>query len=372
MTGPIATHRIGNPAPLAFHLSAASAMYQQAILSTQATGKHEFPMQSDMPPSPSQDAITQDVSQRLSSMMHGIEVWHRHPARRNMLEPPVIWQSGSCRLLDYGMGAARNAPVVLVVPSLINRAYILDLDEEFSVMLYLASAGLRPVLLDWGRPEFSETTFDLDRYITARLLPAASFLHGLSGKPPAVVGYCMGGSLSVALATRFPEIPALIAIGAPWDFADSTGLAGDVRTLLRMAKTPQLREFLLNLTTTFGLVPAAVFQQLFALINPVQVTLKFQAFAKLDPDSPQARKFVILEDWLADAVPMSGPAAQNLLIDWHLENATGLGTWECLGSAVRPSDIKCPSMVIAGRRDMISPPPNDPAPCRGIARCHVD
>ena len=39
-------------------------------------------------------------------------------------EPPTLWSAGATRLLDYG--PARRPPL-LVVPSLINRAYILDL-----------------------------------------------------------------------------------------------------------------------------------------------------------------------------------------------------------------------------------------------------
>ena len=44
-----------------------------------------------------------------------------------------------------------GAPL-LAVPSLINRAYVLDLAPGRSLLRYLAAQGLRPLLVDWGAP----------------------------------------------------------------------------------------------------------------------------------------------------------------------------------------------------------------------------
>src|SRR3546814_5935604 len=45
---------------------------------------------------------------------------------------------------------------VLVVPSLINRAYVLDLTAERSLLRWLAAHGLRPLLLDRSEEHTSE------------------------------------------------------------------------------------------------------------------------------------------------------------------------------------------------------------------------
>ncbi len=50
----------------------------------------------------------------------------------------MLWRDGSTRLLDYR--PAGGAPL-LVVPSLINRAYILDLAPGRSLLRHLAEAG---------------------------------------------------------------------------------------------------------------------------------------------------------------------------------------------------------------------------------------
>ncbi len=46
-----------------------------------------------------------------------------------------------------------RTPVVMFVPSQINRAWVLDLLPGNSMLRWLAAeAGLRPLLLDWGTP----------------------------------------------------------------------------------------------------------------------------------------------------------------------------------------------------------------------------
>ena len=72
-----------------------------------------------------------------------------------------------------------------------------------------------------------------------------------------------------------------------------------------------------GLTQAFGLVPDEVFQQLFALVDPIQAARKFRRFRAMDQDGEAARHFVALEDWLADGVAMAGPAAEDLLVGWQ-------------------------------------------------------
>ena len=72
-----------------------------------------------------------------------------------MSDPPELWREGTTRVLDYGDPARGGVPL-LVVPSLINRAYILDLSARSSLLRWLADQGFRPFLVDWGRPGIDE------------------------------------------------------------------------------------------------------------------------------------------------------------------------------------------------------------------------
>lgn len=363
-----ASHRIGRPCPLPLHLAAALAGYQQALMAAPRADSPEFPWDprlaeaaAELGPDLDRLEIAVEIGRRLSATVRGIELWQAHPYRRQAAEPPAIWQAGCSRLLDYGACAEATAPEgppVLVIPSLINRAYILDLMPERSLLRWLAGRGLRPLLLDWGTPGPAEAAFGLEDYGQRRLLPALERAVEAAGRPLAVVGYCMGGTLATGLAARRTSgLSALATIGAPWDFGSIAGVAGGLRAMIRAEGAERSERLLAAMGETFGMVPVELFQLLFALINPMQAAVKFRKLARLDQEGPAARLFVALEDWLADGVPMPAPAARDLLIGWQIENAPARGGWRFLGGTVAADDVRVPALAFCGRGDSIAPPP---------------
>src|SRR5579875_1026485 len=133
---------------------------------------------------------------RAALYVAGLEAYRRHPYRRPTRQRRVLWQEGTTRLLDYGAGAP--APAVMVVPSLINRYYVLDLLPGRSFLEHLAARGLRPLVVDWDAPGPQERGFDLSDYVTRRLAAALAAAVRAAGAPLAVLGYCMGGLLALA------------------------------------------------------------------------------------------------------------------------------------------------------------------------------
>ncbi|MFQ5623057.1 MAG: alpha/beta fold hydrolase [Paracoccaceae bacterium] len=364
MTDP-APHRIGKPGPLAFHLNAGLACVVQALLAAPNARSPDFPWSEELrataaswPDDPDQMALAAEAARRLRAMLDGIRAWQTHPYRRGVKDPPAIWQSGTTRLLDYGhrAGAQTGAPV-LVVPSLINRAYVLDLHEDCSLMRFMACRGLRPFLLDWGVPGPREAGYGISDYATARLLPALAYVNGLTGRKAALLGYCMGGTIAAIFACRQPEgLSALATLGAPYAFGHGRGMSGALRKAARNLGAGNAAGILESLASTFGFVPSELFQYLFAALNPVQAFVKFRRFAAMDMAGTEARHFVALEDWLADAVPMSGAAARDILVAWQLEDALAAGNWSFMGAPVDLRDIALPALVVTGQKDHIAPP----------------
>ena len=349
-----------------YHLGAALAGYGQALAAAPNAGAPKFPwaegladLAKELGADLGQFEIASEIAGRLTATIDGIEMWQRHPYRRAVTEPPILVEFGGARLLDYGQApeaANPTGPPVLVVPSLINRAYVLDLDRDVSFLRWLASQGVRPILLDWGAPSPEEQAFDLGAYGALRLVPALAYLRETTGQRVSVVGYCMGGALAAGLAARCGDhVERLALIGAPWDFASTDGFAGGIRAMIRARGVTHSEEMLQGLGQAFGAVPVSTFQLLFSFINPIQAALKFQRFSEVRPDGPAARRFVALEDWLADGVPMAAPAARDLLIDWQIQNLTARKAWRFLGEAVDPGQIQAPTLAFCGRRDSIAP-----------------
>jgi polyhydroxyalkanoate synthase len=291
-------------------------------------------------------AVDAELIRQAASFLDGLEAYRRHPYRRDLPDPPVIWREGTTRLLDYG---PPDGMPLLVVPSLINRAYILDLAPGQSLLRYLAAQGIRPLLVDWGAPESLERGFGLTDYIVKRLEPAAKAAAEEAGAVPVVLGYCMGGLLAMALAHRQPQnVRALALLATPWRFHAER--AAHARLLGALAE-PIARTYAL-----LGEVPVDVLQTLFFSQDPLLALRKFSRFAELSPDSAAARGFVALEDWLNDGVPLALKVARECLGGWYGIDLPGQGRWRIGGARITPRKIEQPSLVVVPAHDRIVPP----------------
>lgn len=296
---------------------------------------------------PFASAVEAEIADRLSAFARGVHAYRHHPYHRKLEDPPAIWERGAVRLLDYGPETGRP---VLFVPSLVNRAYILDLSAGRSLLRWLAAeTAIRPLLVDWGTPGDAERQYDLTGYIAGPLADALATARELSGGAVPVAGYCMGGLLALALAAhRSADIARLALLATPWDFHAERVAQAEALARAIEAAGPAL--------DACGELPVDVIQSLFAALDPFLVTRKFVRFAALDPDSPAAENFVALEDWLNDGIGLAAPVARECLGGWYGHNTPHRGAWNVSGAPVRPAEIDIPALVLVPQRDRIVPP----------------
>ena len=309
-------------------------------------------------------AVAREAQQRFASFLDAVATYRRHPFRRSAATAPVIWQEGTTRLLDYG----GKGPPVLVVPSLINRAYILDLLPGRSFMRFLAERGFRPFLVDWQAPGEVERRFDLADYVLGRLAVALDAVIEACGRGPSpgviLAGYCMGGTLALGLAQhRASDLAGLALLATPWDFHAERREQAELLAALLPGYEPVLG--------LLGELPVDMIQALFAALDPSLVLRKFLGFAGLDPACERARQFVALEDWLNDGVPLAASVARECLGQWYGANATARGAWRLRGQAVLPQRIKTPSLSVIPDQDRIVPPGSALALAEVLPDCRV-
>ena len=291
-------------------------------------------------------AVLAEAIRRDSALIAGIAAYRRHPWRRTLPDPPTVWTEGESRVLDYADPGA-TGPVVLFVPSLVNRAHVLDLVPERSLLRWLAAQGIRPRLLDWGWPGPDERRFTLTDYTAGRLERA--LIASVADGPVILAGYCMGGLLALAAAHRRPDlVRALVLLAVPWDFH-----APDPA---RARATADCLDLLEPAMAFNGTLPIDLLQTLFALLDPYAVGEKYRGFARLDPNSERAVNFVALEDWLNDGVPLAAPVARECLTGWYGDNAPANGAWQIAGRTVDPTEIRSPAFAAIPSRDRIVPP----------------
>ncbi|MEE8500440.1 MAG: alpha/beta fold hydrolase [Kiloniellales bacterium] len=359
------TVRLG-PRPLPLHLMAASLAWTGSRAALPLLNSASLPWRPELreaaaalqaslesvDPEAFGRAVERQLQRRMTALAEGILSYRHHPYRRSLAAPPVLWRAGTTRLLDYGLGRRRGrspGPPALVVPSLINRGYILDLSEDCSLLRWLAAAGLRPFLVDWDRPGPEERAFTLSDYVAGRLEDALEAVIAETGARPLLIGYCMGGLLALALALRRQDdLAGLALLATPWDFHAEGGSQGALAAAALPALAPVLE--------AQGELPVDMIQALFAGLDPQLVARKFVAFARLDPKSPKATAFVALEDWLNDGVALAAPVARACLGGWYGENTPARGTWHIAGQPVDPGRLDLPSLCIIPAQDRIVPP----------------
>ncbi len=369
------------PRPLAMHLMAAGAISASSLSAWPLLRNGWMPLSGNLAeagralqkdlaaanPETFSAALTDELLQRHDAFLAGIETYRAHPYRRTIEDPPALWERGPAKLLDYGVtnpSGADGTPL-LVVPSMINRGYILDLTAENSFLRFLAGLGFRPLLVDWGTPDEAWLARDLSDILSTDLvdmLETATETAG--GMPVPVIGYCMGGTMATALATLSPgRISALVLLASPWDFH-----AGDGGPPPFVAAGGSALE---NVLSALGCLPVDVLQMLFLSIDVAQSWEKFRRFgaARLDPQSTEM--FVALEDWLNDGVALGAPVARECLFDWYGGNLPMRGGWRVAGQPVRPAQIDIPALAVVPSQDRIVPPASAAALAAALPRCQT-
>ncbi len=262
-------------------------------------------------------------------------------ARRIPRSPPdATWQSHGISFSQRGLAG----PPVLLVPSLINPHWVLDLDEDRSLQAHLAAAGFRAILIDWGKPKGrgGDDPASLEALIDERLRPAVLEMDS----PPHIVGYCLGGTIGAGLAGCAPHA-SLTLIATPWHFTRYPRQTRDHCAALWQNVAPAWSDS--------GVVPIELFQSIFWAIDPLAIVSKFAAIADLAADDQILMRFARLEDWAGDGAALPFGIARQLFEQLIGDDLTGSGRWQVSGTVVDPLRLTAPCLQILAARDKIAP-----------------
>jgi polyhydroxyalkanoate synthase len=275
---------------------------------------------------------------RLVHALDGLKAYQQAPRPERPAPMPAIASAGRAMLRDYG-GTGR--PVV-VVPSLINPPDVLDLLPDVSLLRWLSTQGLRPLLVDWGTPVPEDHDLDIAGHVETLLLP----LIEAAGPDAALAGYCLGGTMALAAAVLRPP-SALALIAAPWRFS---GFPDEARQGL-----VDLWEQARPSAEALGLLPVEVLQTAFWRLDPRGTVEKFVRFGTTERDEAATRRFVALEDWANGGAPLTPAAGREMAEAMFGRDDTGAGRWTVAGRRIEPAALTCPVLDIASSTDRIVP-----------------
>ncbi len=257
----------------------------------------------------------------------------------------VIHRQNKLVVRHYG---PRTGTPVVVIPSMINRATICDLEPDRSLVGGLAARGHAVYLVDWGvpGPEDAETTV---AFVLTNLLHRAidrACRH--AGRPAAfLLGYCQGGTLATMYAALRPaRVAGLAVFNAPVKFSQAGRFARLVDPAVFDVDAAIAPDRLMS---------TDVMKVAFKLLDPMGNFTKFIALDRISGSPAALSRALARERWLEENVPMPGAFACEFIRATYQEDRLLAGTWVVDGTAVDLSSITAPVLVCAAERDFIAP-----------------
>jgi polyhydroxyalkanoate synthase len=268
-----------------------------------------------------------------------------NPLRR---EGECVAEAGSLKLIRYLPKKVTAKRPLLLIPSFINRYYVLDLLPEKSLIQYYLNSGFEVYLLNWGEPNDEDHLLSFETLFQVHLDYLFSELKARSRSSQFhIVGQCLGGQMGLLYSLLHPEdVRSLSLITTPVDF-DFGG------KLTEWARHPGLR--LSEFVEARGNAPWFWMQMGFLGMKPTQLIAKYKKLFSRRKDARFLRSFWALETWSFDNISVRGRLFLTLIQEFY-QNNSWLNEGLSLGERkLKLVDLCVPVSVLNAEDDHIVP-----------------
>ncbi|MGH2454129.1 MAG: alpha/beta fold hydrolase [bacterium] len=261
-----------------------------------------------------------------------------------------IYRKGKAALYRYASPKTRGTPV-LFVPNLgLSRPYIFDLLPGASFIEYMTRDGFDFYLLDWGLFGPTDRGLTMERCLTGVLPRVIDRVLERSGADRlALLGYCMGGTLSAAYLGMEPRAPVttFINMAGPIDFSKA-GLFGQWLSREHFDVD--------RVVDAFGELPVELVRVGMQLLKPtMELSSRLNLWWNLWNDE-YVEGYKALNQWANDYRPMPGEFFREWVKAYYQGNGLLRGSLRYGGRPVRLETIRCPVLVVGAKEDHIVPP----------------
>ena len=237
----------------------------------------------------------------------------------------------------------------LIVYALVNRPYMVDLQENRSLVRNLLARGEDLYLIDWGYPDRSDRWLTLDDYINGYIDECVQEICRRHDLPAInVLGICQGGAFSICYAALNPQrVRNLITMVTPVDFHT------DDNMLAHWTRNMDVDLFV----DTLGNVPADLMNSSYLMLKPYRLNLqKYVGLVDILDDKDELENFLRMEKWIFDSPDLAGEAFRQFIKDFYQANKLITGGLEIGGQPVDPLAITMPVLNIFAQHDHLVPP----------------
>ena len=261
-----------------------------------------------------------------------------------------VWRDGRVVLYRFIGDKAPTARVpLLIVYALVNRPYMVDLQDDRSLVKGLLAQGEDVYVLDWGYPDRSDRYLTLGDYINRFIDGAVEHLCRQHRLPSInVLGICQGGAFSLCYSALHPErVRNLITMVTPVDFHTPDNMLSH-----------WTREMDVDLfVDAIGNVPADMMNACYLMLKPFRLNLqKYVGLVDVLDDRKGLADFLRMEKWIFDSPDLAGEAFRQFIKQFYQGNGFVNGGIEIDGEEVHLGDVGMPVLNIYAEQDHLVPP----------------
>lgn len=261
-----------------------------------------------------------------------------------------VWRRDNVVLYRYSSPANKSSDVsVLIVYALVNRPYMVDLQEDRSLVQELLNLGVDVYLIDWGYPGPSDRWLTLDDYINGYIDDCVDFLRSSTDRESVnLLGICQGGTFSLCYSALHPEkVRNLITMVTPVDFHSWDGLLN----VWAQHVDPDL------MVEAMGNIPGEFLNFGFLMLKPFQLGLRkyVDLIDRLD-DEKHLMNFLRMENWIYDSPDQAGEAYRQFAKDFYIGNKLIKGEVVIGGRPVDLAQVGMPLLNLYADHDHLVPP----------------
>jgi len=262
----------------------------------------------------------------------------------------VVWRDGKVVLYRFIGERKPTAKVpLLICYALVNRPYMVDLQEDRSLVKGLLARGEDVYILDWGYPDRSDRFLTLEDYIERFLGGAMDYLRqSFSQDKVNLLGICQGGALSLCYAALHPDkVNALITMVTPVDFHTTDNMLSN-----------WIQDLDVDLfVDTLGNVPADMMNLCYLTLKPWRLFVhKYIAMVDILDDRKAMEDFLRMEKWIFDSPDQVGEAFRQFIKQFYQDNGFVNGGIEIAGERVDLGFVDMPILNIYAEQDHLVPP----------------
>jgi polyhydroxyalkanoate synthase len=294
------------------------------------------------------DRTQKMVERAIRRNIKGLEYLTSSQVKVGLTPKELIYERGTLRLYHYLPIAKEiyRVPLLLVMATT-NRGYVFDLAPGQSMVEYLLKQGFDVYVIDWEPPKPEERNLNLADY-TQDFIPSCVHQVRLNcGEPDiSIVGYCMGGVLSLIYAASHVEGPLknIVCLTTPvdWSKMGLTSIWAD-----------EDHFDVDKLVDTLGIVPQDFIQASFEMLRPASRTAgKIRMWEQIWNDD-FVKSYRAFERWGNETLPLAGEYFRDTIRDLMWGNKLYKGELSFRGKTANLADINIPILHAIAEHDHI-------------------